>query len=163
MYNITNEIFEKALDDENNRAIIGNVCKNFRGILPESELKYRGHMGLFECLKKHKADAGNKFTTSLHYHTLWQCYRAVRDVKRQEKLEPITCDIVSSNCSVLDNIAIHECINMLNNDHKNIIIDYYFQKKTLEEIGKERGYSSVTAFNTLRRAEEAFALLYGKD
>lgn len=161
MPKVTNETFETALADVNNKRIISEVCSQFRGNVPREELTFRGHIALFNCLRKHDPTNNNKFTTSLYWHTLRQCQNAVRTEEKNALLPslPINYESWSSNLSI-DQLCVHECIDMLPSDQKEIIKNYFFDGMTLEEIGEMNGYSHVAAFKRLDKAKDAFRRLY---
>lgn len=49
-------------------------------------------------------------------------------------------------------IKMYECLDELDHEDRDILIKSYVEKKTLEEIGKEMGYSTVTACNKRQKA-----------
>lgn len=151
------DIFEAALADADNVRVMMGVCRQFRGRIPPEELAYCRHMALFKCLKKH--DPGrSRFTTSLTRYTLWECRKALRALRRQEKFYSYEGAVVDSAEKTID---IRDCLESLPEEQGRILHDYHIAKMTMEEIAQVNGYSTSTAVERLKGAEASFRRLFG--
>jgi DNA-directed RNA polymerase specialized sigma24 family protein len=160
MRDVTNATFEDALTNPNYGRILADVRDKFKGIIPDDELTYRGHMALFRCLQHHEATKGSKFTTMLYQQAMWQCKKAVRTIRRERRLEPLPTGLPCLRFAYEERAMVRDCIRHLPDEQGRILHEYYFQGLTLREIADVNGYTAATAYNHLRKAEEAFRRMY---
>lgn len=157
---ITDDSFNIAWADVNNRRILARVCRKFKGALSHDELRYRSYMALLRCMQCYDPGRKTKFTTSLYRHVVWQCSKAMRERKRQGTYYPLP-EVIRSYPDMTA-IYVRDCIDSLPDEHGSILVSYFFLGMTLREIGHANGYSHVDAHRRLSRAKEAFRLLYGE-
>jgi DNA-directed RNA polymerase specialized sigma24 family protein len=81
---VTDEVYEAALADPNNRRIIGAAQRPFRAKLSTHELKSAGLVALWRALLSHKNGFKTKFTSSLFRFVVWECLQAVKEKARLE-------------------------------------------------------------------------------
>jgi len=82
-----------------------------------------------------------------------------------EALDNKDADEVSYSLSCSDNsneINLHHLLDKLEDRYSSILWDYYFEGKTLEQIGSERGYSKQYAHQEFTKALELIKALATK-
>lgn len=137
---INNNTYNKALSDPSNVLIIKSVCKKYSSSIPPDELKSCGLIGLWKCLQKHDYKQKTAFTSSLYRWVNWECLAFLRKSRYNQKLR--TCDnSLIDNQLKYDNDNIESLLEGLPEYEKSIMIYRYVYNMTLEEIGKEYGYS----------------------
>ncbi len=160
---VSNEEFETAYKNKDNRKIILNVTSKYRKSIDCHDLQSAGMMALWRCLSYHDDSFNQKFTTSLWRFTDWECKRLLRSQKNKiqcAQLSVIETDF-PENQSMSDNEKyIKECINLLPALDKKILELYYYDNRTMEEIGTINGYSKEAARQkinkSLKKLEEIF-------
>lgn len=162
MPEVTDEIFETALTDENNRRIISKVCRKYYGRLSKEELTSRSYIALFNCLRKHDPLRNVRFTSSLYRHVVWECHKAIRDTIRHPP-PPLPKEDHLFYVESREVRYVQECLAILPDAYATIIRNYYFDRMTFREIGIVSGCTAPAAMRRLRRAEKAFRRLYGED
>lgn len=149
---VTNEEFEQAYTNKDNRLIIRSVTSMFANVIPEDELVSCGLNALWRCLSQHQSSYGQKFTTSLWRFTNWECLRELKNIQRTKKSLNID-NINVSTKQVSENLShLRECMTLLSESNKQLIQEYYLDKRTMEEIGKLHGYSKEAARQKINRA-----------
>lgn len=121
----------------------------FKKILSDDQRLEIMQIALLRCLQGHTGST-QKFTTSLYRFTKWECQNATRNMKRQQKRQPVSLFLVpdiavesNSNAEEISNM--HECIDMLDPSDQALIRGYYLDQMTLEEIGNNAGYTRQAA------------------
>jgi RNA polymerase sigma factor (sigma-70 family) len=133
---VSNEEFNAALADEDNRKIIKKVLSSFIKVIPPEELEICGNEALWRCLGYHEQGKGNKLTTSLWRFTKWECLRMLE------------IPIIENQ----DYGHLHECISLLSPLDRQLIQEYFFDRRTMHEIGKLHGYSKEAARQKINKA-----------
>lgn len=153
-----------------NRHIITNVLKDYRSQLSEDELKTCGMMALWRCLSYHRAEFGQKLTTSLHRFVRWECDREInRRTGKRKKHRPkvVALPDVSEEAGRqhrgrepmpdmqedLDHVMYY--LEMLPEEQKAVVRQYYVDGLTMSEIGRVNGYSKETARIRVTKSVEA--------
>jgi len=160
MSNITNEIFNREWAKGENRRILSCVARRFRKVIPPDEIIYHSQIALFSCLNRHKDKYGTKFTSSLYRFAMWEFIRAAKKVK---PLYSLPCLYSSYVDFPFETVYVRDCLDNLSLTNRKILVDYYINKMTLREIGKNYACSPTTAMILLRRAEKDFQRVYTKD
>jgi RNA polymerase sigma factor (sigma-70 family) len=152
-----------------NRSIISAVLQKYSKIVPPDELERCGYNAMWRCLQYHDDKYGQKFTTSLHRFTEWECRRALqvarggRGKRKDIKVLPLVEDLVDPRIEQEhkkeDLEHVRECIDLMPEPwQRKVIQEYYLGGMTMEQVGRANGYSKETArkriqkaLNTLRR------------
>lgn len=158
---VTNQEFDAALANKDNEKIIKAVLSRYYTVIPADKLKTCGYDALWRCLGYHEPNRGNKFTTSLWRFTIWECRRTLKHIRKEQSLHTINISAIETKekfdipmpVETDDIIHLRECINLLKHDDKQIIYEYYFERRTMEEIGKLHGYSKEAARQKINKAE----------
>jgi len=146
---------QKASD---NRNIIGAVLKKYHGVIPADELELCGMNALWRALQYHREGYGQKFTTSLHMFTDWECKGELRRYRRQRKEYSLFDQHTNLYTVIQDRESddldyVLECLELLPNEWmKKVIQQYFFDGMTLEAIGRANGYGKEAARQKIKRA-----------
>jgi len=156
---ITNEEFELAYKNSDNIKLINSVTRKYSKQIDYDDLIDCGLQALWNCLKKHEPGR-QKFTSSLYKFVNWECLRKLEEKKRNIK----TVSMVNLNEDYDESQSKYEkakndvkkeildYLELLNNDDREILIDYYYNGMTMEEIGHKNGFSKQTAKNKIKKA-----------
>lgn len=146
---VSNEEFEKAYGDQNNKNIIKSVTKKYSPVLSEDTQKTCGMHGLWRCIQNHDDKYGRKFTTSLFLHVDWECKREIGILKRKPVsfLGELDTEIPGPVASG----EISDILDELNEEQKEIMYQRFYENRTLEEIGKKQGYSKEAARQNINK------------
>ena len=149
MKDVSNEEFEKAYKDPNNKNIIKTVTKKYSGQLSQDCQKSCGMHGLWRCIQNHDDKYGRKFTTSLFIHVDWECKREIGQIKRKQMPCLGECDseIESMNREEMSS----EILEPLTEKQREIMYQRFYENRTLEEIGKKQGYSKEAARQNINK------------
>lgn len=149
MRTVTDQQFETAYKNQDNKNIIRSVTNGYSGQLSKDEQGVCGMYGLWRCLQNHDERYGRKFTTSLFIHVDWECKRELSRINKKrmtplgEQAENIEATIESSD--------IPEILEFLSEKQKNIVIQRFYENRTLEEIGQSQGYSKEAARQNINK------------
>jgi len=146
---VTNEEFEKAYSDQNNKNVIKSVTKKYYNKLSPEIQTSCGLHGLWKCIQNHDEKYGRKFTTSLFMHVGWECKREISFMNKKPiiLMGDHDCDL-SKEYFEMD---FPEILEILNEKQKKIIYQRYYESKTLQEIGKENGYTKEAARQNINK------------
>ena len=149
MRHVSNEEFECALNNQDNKNIISAVTKKYSNKLSEDAQKTCGLHGLWRCIQSHDPKYGRKFTTSLFIHVEWECKRELTllNKKRTGYLGDSDDEIASPPQSG----EMSEMLESLPENQKNIMFQRFYENRTLEEIGKKQGYSKEAARQNINK------------
>lgn len=149
MKQVTNEEFEKAYNNQDNKNIIKAATKKYSNRLSQDAQKTCGMHGLWRCIQNHDDKYGRKFTTSLFIHVDWECKRELGLLKRRplsflgEYDDDVPSPPASGNCM--------EILDALPEKQKEIMYQRFYENRTLEEIGKKQGYSKEAARQNINK------------
>ena len=146
---VTDEEFETAYNNQDNKNIIKAVTKKYSKILSKDDQTSCGMHGLWRCIQNHDDKYGRKFTTSLFIHVEWECRRHLSASKKNKIsfLGEMDSEIASS---ITGNEAL-EILDTLPENQKDIIYQRFYENRTLEEIGKSQGYSKEAARQNINK------------
>lgn len=147
---VSNDEFESAAKDPNNRGIIRFVCNQYK-FLSQDILITCGLNGLWKCLENHDPKAGNKFTTSLYRFVKWQCVDQAR-IHNNNRYVELREDIIDESPAVLDCMIVHEYMEKLPYLHRKVIYGKFFEGKNGQEIAKDLGCTRENVRQLLNRA-----------
>jgi RNA polymerase sigma factor (sigma-70 family) len=156
---VSNEEFNAALADEDNRKIIKKVLSSFIKVIPPEELEICGNEALWRCLGYHEQGKGNKLTTSLWRFTKWECLRMLKKIRRENNKRMVNLSTIETKekleIPIIENQDyghLHECISLLSPLDRQLIQEYFFDRRTMHEIGKLHGYSKEAARQKINKA-----------
>ncbi len=165
---VTDEELRKALSNSDNKGVLNRVLLGYNKVLTKEELDSCGLLATWRALQKHRPEYGQKFTTSLYRFAHWECRRELR-AKRNKKnlLNTISFshkkfDIASPQKDTDEIKGVRECLSMLPENHRNILIQYYYDRMTMEEIGEANSYSKELARQRISKALVAFDKIYSR-
>jgi RNA polymerase sigma factor (sigma-70 family) len=131
------------------------VIRRFGAAIPPHGRDEIMNAAMFRCLRRHRGDL-RRLTSSLHEFTEWECYNFVRSRSRAEERFVSLADVdepASPATPHADDIeCVYECMNVMDEWEREIVIQYYIFGMTLREIGRENGYSHTAARDRLTRA-----------
>jgi RNA polymerase sigma factor (sigma-70 family) len=156
---VSNEEFNAALANEDNNKIIKKVLSTFSHVIPPEDLEICGQEALWRCLGYHEQGKGNKLTTSLWRFTQWECLRTLKKIRRENNKRMINISTIETKekfeIPINNNEEakhLHECISLLSPLDRELIQEYYFDRRTMHEIGKLHGYSKEAARQKINKA-----------
>lgn len=146
---VDNEEFRIAYENKDNKKIMRKVINKYRGSLISSdELNSCALVGLWRALGYHDNSFKQKFTTTLWRFTNWECQRELAK-KTRKKNKIIVQPIIDLDIPMPERseecIKLQECLKLLPDNQRQIINEYYFDKRTMEEIGSIHSYSKESA------------------
>jgi len=166
------EKFLEACKNPNYLRIINKVQQKYRNIIPEHNLKSCALVCLWNCLKSHDDKYGQKFTTSLWRRAEWACKQELKKILKHKKEVTNTIDYRNTDeQSIIDNAhikcgaflsegishqdqSIKEYIELLPQIQKKFIIAYYYDRKTMTEIGVDNNCSYNFVRKTIKMAHQ---------
>lgn len=158
---VTSQEFEEAYANLDNVRVMRTVTNKYSKILSVDDLKSCALQGLWRCLAYHD-DTKQKFTTSLWRFTNWECRRELAKM-RYKKNSMYTQSLSNMDVEYKPNPAIQdmmECMELLPDTDKNIIQQYYFERRTMEEIGQINRYSKEAARTKIKKAVKKLREIY---
>ncbi len=168
---VTNEQFEEAYGttdkltktQQDNRNIMRTVTSRYSALIPAEELHTCALQALWRCLSYHDDTKGQKFTTSLWRFTDWECKRELRRKHTKKNINTVSVfdfDIEEESESPTAE-SVRECVALLPAQHKELINQYYFENRTMEEIGRLHNYSKEAARQKIGKAVRRLQEIYG--
>lgn len=152
---VSNDEFNKALNNEDNIKMIKSITGRYANILSEEDRRSAGLDGLWRALGYHQEGKGNKFTTSLYMFLNHECRRWLAQQNRYMKTQSLT-DNLPAKSDNPDIVDLRNCIDNLDSSEKLLIVDYYINKKSLSLLSKE---NNDTIDNTKIKIAQAFSKL----
>ena len=151
---VNDEEFRLASENKDNINVMRTVTNRYRGCISEEDLKSCALLGLWRCLGYHD-DTKQKFTTSLWRFTDWECKRELakkKSMKNNVNVQSIIDLDIMAPAENENIIHVKECLELLAEEDKEVIQQYYFEKRTMEEIGQIHQYSKEAARQKIRKA-----------
>lgn len=150
---ITNEDFEAALEDIDNKRIMRAACKKYKPYLDADTLHGCRIIGLWKCLKK-QSDGEAKFTTRLFNYVKWECQK---ELVRNNKSSATSLEVcgVTVYAKPQENTRlshVFECMDKMSEEEQELIRYRYVEGMTLKEIGRNYNVSKETARQRINRA-----------
>lgn len=132
---VSNEEFETALNNKDNALLIYSITNKYRGLDAETKREC-GLTALWRALQKFDASYGQKFTSSLYRFVHWECRRFLAKVKNKRTFVRVG-PIEQEDVSELENAEfVERYMKLLPAYNREIIQAYYFEDKSLTEIGR---------------------------
>jgi RNA polymerase sigma factor (sigma-70 family) len=158
---VSNEEFEAALRNTDNDKIIKKVLSQYINVLSKEDLHDCGLHGLWRCLGYHRDGMGKLFTTNLWWFVDNECKRILKK-NSTKNVVSICNDIEAKNENEDLRNHLLECIDLLKPKYKQVLIQYYFEKRTMDEIGRLNNYSKETASQNIKKAMSRLREIYVK-
>lgn len=173
---ITPKELEAAYLNKDNRKIIQKVTGKFVRQIDSHELEDCGTDALLKCLRYHDYEK-QKFTSSLYKFVLWECLRKLEENKRciktvsisnlrnrnSEETGYIDYNIAQEESNYTEQASILKCLDELQSNERSLLVDYYYEKQSLQKIGEVRGYSKETARKKILKAVETLKQKYKQE
>jgi DNA-directed RNA polymerase specialized sigma24 family protein len=148
MKKVSNEVFNEAYNNIDNKKIINRVKKMYRNNIPKEDLDDCGLYALWHALIFHKDEKG-KFTSTLYKMVNWKCNAYV---KKNNKPVPTSLDDTNLSYSQKFYDEFEDYISILPKDLAEIVEQRIVQKKTITQIGKERNIGFDAAKSKINKA-----------
>lgn len=130
---VSNEEFELALANKDNKNIINSFAWKYRHVLDPDDIKSCGLYALWRCLQYHSNDFKRKFTTSLFMFLTFEFSRLYNKPKN-ESVKPV---IYQDDYLKLDNKEfIDYYLGKISKDSAQLISQYFLHGLSLREISK---------------------------
>jgi len=153
MKQITDEELRKAINDPANQDMIRRVCSYYTKTLSQEALKACGDAAIWRCLQSHRDDMGQKFTSSLYRFIHWECLREINESK--SPYVELPDEIGVSHEDPVQAIILQECLEILPEEARQIVVARYIENRTLADIGEIHHYSKQGIQNILARSLKA--------
>jgi RNA polymerase sigma factor (sigma-70 family) len=173
---VGNEEIRVAMTNKDNRGIIKTVTNKYGKMINKQDLDTCGLYGLWRALQYHQDGRGQKFTTSLYRFVDWECKK---ELKKKQAKRTISLDAeyqsgqskkkwrldVEDRSIVPEQEAKHlrECLKLLPKNESQLVDMYYFMEMTLEQIGRNFGYTKEAARQKLNKAVQKLRKVYTKE
>lgn len=153
---ITNDEFNTAYIDINNKKIINKVAQKYKKYIPRDEIKTCGMMALWKSLEKFNPERGRKFTSFLYNMMNFECMAWLnKDSKYKQKINkylqsPFNFISDSINCNSYNEF--NDLISILPKNLATIVELRIIYNMSFEEIGVINKFSHETARRKLKEA-----------
>ena len=146
---VSNEVYEKALKNNDNLMIMHSAGSCFMTTLDVDEIYRCKLMALWEALKSWNPRRGRKFTAFLYQRVRWECLKSIQIKNKNRGVQIENLEKVAPNetpmCELLDGLPL---------ELQDIVHKRYVYSMTLREIGDEYGYCYETIRNRLKQASK---------
>lgn len=152
-------------EQRDNHKLMRSITNKYSNILNEEEIYSCMMRATLRCLEHHENDKGNKFTTSLYRFIKWECNRELAKKFKETNNQFVSINEFDNfDCQAeeeSDDISsLRECISLLSITDQELIKDYYFDRYTMEEIGKKHNYTKEAARQKINKALVKLKELY---
>jgi len=137
--------FDEAYKNIDYKRIMDKVCSGYSRSVDPDELSSIRLNTLWECLKKYDPTRGAKFTSYLYQQLTFAIKNSLKKRKREFTNIPI-----EKYKNETENISL--VLSDLPDEYSNLLRQKYLGNMTMEEIGKENGYSRETARRKIKKA-----------
>ena len=129
---ISNEEFEKALNNAHNKSIMECAASNFYSSLHSDEIYRCKLVALWETLQSWRPN-GKKFTSFLYQKVRWECLKIIYKQKKDKK-----CVLMANiEKGYEKNENINEMVECLSPELRELVEKRFVQKMTLTEIASQ--------------------------
>mgnify|MGYP001579968962 CR=1 FL=1 len=149
---VSNKEFEYANNNIDNINIIRKVTSKYNKQIDQDVLKSCGLTALWKCLSYHDNSKGQKFTTNLYKFTDWECKKQLKTQKSQKTMYQFPKNFDIHTCQNKNSEYIKDCMDSLSIKNKEIIQQYFFDNKTMSEVGQMLNISKEAVRQKLNRA-----------
>ena len=149
---VTDQEFETALEDSNNRRIMNKVSSRYINSIRYDELESEKLVVLWECLKTYDPTRKKKFTSFLYQKLDWRYKKIIREKKRKTLILHDNLDTKNTSDYVDPEQKIQNYTDGLPHHLTKVIVQYYLYNMTIEEIGNQTHFSRETARRPIKKA-----------
>jgi len=144
---VSNEEYEKALNNNDNIMIMNSVGAKFTYSIDPDEIYRCKLTALWEALKTWKPDGGRKFTAYLYQRVYWECLKSIKTNTQKHTVQVQYIEKV-----VAPELSIFELLDGLPQDLQNMMEKRCIHKMTLREIGAEHDCCYETIRKRIKKA-----------
>ena len=137
--------FDEAVKNINYKRIMDKVCSKYSAFMDPDELTSIRLNTLWECFKKYDPTRGAKFTSYLYQQLTFAIKNSLKKRKREFTNIPIEKSRIEP-----ENVS--RILGDLPKEYRGLLRQKYLGNMTMEEIGKENGYSRETARRKIKKA-----------
>lgn len=139
--------FEEAINNIDCIKVMHSVCYRYNKKLSPDDAKSLSMQTLWECCQKYDPDhpKKSKFTSFLYQQLDFKIKNLLKKYRKEKS------SLLGQEVSYLDSKVEFYILGSLNDEEKNILKQAYLYKMTMEEIGKQNGYSRETARRKLKK------------
>ena len=143
--------FENSLNNIDNVKVMNKVCARYSGVLSADDLYSLKLTTLWRCLSRYDPSKNTKFTTFLYQ----QLDYAIKNTMKKKKRE-FSCRNIEqfSSLEIIDDID--HLLDGLSDEYTILIKQKYVYGMTMEEMGRQNGYSRETARRRFKKALKSF-------
>lgn len=145
---VTNDMYNLALANEDNAKMMTSASKKYRGLLEAEDIKSCRMIGLWKALGEFDKNLGVKFTSFLYNVVRNECRKRLRQNAYQQKQQ----ELLPSGFQQQNSAQIEDFIECLEHPLDKIVHLRYVQDMTLQEIGAEIGMSKNCVKRKLQAA-----------
>lgn len=135
---ISNEEFDLAYKNMDNKNIIKKVMSRYDKIISPDNLESCGDNALWRTLQSHDDSYNQKFTTSLYKFCEWECKRELRRNNKKNTINAIGIHNIPNDelnsFSYENSRSFDEFLEVLDETEKTIIEKRFRQNKNMSEI-----------------------------
>ena len=135
----------ELLNDSNVVGIMNAVGARYRSIDPD-QLDSIKLNTLWECAKKYDPKRGTKFTSFLYQNLVFAFKNELKKRIREFATETIEVNTVSRSSNLID------VFDGIPKEYASLLEQKYVYNMTMNEIGKQNGYSRETARRKVAKA-----------
>jgi DNA-directed RNA polymerase specialized sigma24 family protein len=135
----------ELLNDSNVVGIMNAVGARYRSIDPD-QLDSIKLNTLWECAKKYDPKRGTKFTSFLYQNLVFAFKNELKKRIREFATETIEANTVSRSSNLID------VFDGIPKEYASLLEQKYVYNMTMNEIGKQNGYSRETARRKVAKA-----------
>ena len=137
------------VDNIDNIKVMNKVCTKYFAALSADDLYSLKLTTLWKCLNKYDPSKKTKFTTFLYQ----QLDYAIRNTLKK-KIREFNCRQLEKSIDAVDNID--HVLDGLSDEYTVLIKQKYVYGMTMEEMGRQNGYSRETARRRFKKALKSF-------
>lgn len=147
---------ETLMVDENIVKIAKSASSRFSSTLSKDEIYTCVLNAIWKASERHDPERGTKFTTYLYNGIIMECLTQQKFNKNKS--------VAKLHDNIPEYINRAEIIDLMdeiqNCDNPSIIIDYYFNNKSIKEIAQEQGVSGETIRLKLKKNLEKLKIKF---
>lgn len=142
--------FEEALESSDCSKVMHSVCYRYNKKLSKEDAKSLKLQTLWECCQKYDPNhpKKTKFTSFLYQQLDYK----IRNLLKKHTKETVSLGYQGNIANKYEETNLEfDILSSLTEEEQTILIQAYLNNMTMEEIGKENGYSRETARRKLKK------------